>query len=322
MDMINQMPAAGETPMDAKEAKRVFSRVGFAAFAAMLSIQAVQTIIALLCAALAPELTYSPWYAWLLMGISTFLVGYPLFFLITKSLPSYPAARPRFAPPGKFFKVLVISFGAMYLFNYVSLGLVTLIGLLKGGEVSNPLADITSAGSPLATFLFGCVGAPITEELVFRKRIIDKLRPFGDRLCIFASAFVFGLFHGNLSQMLYAFALGAVFAYITLKTGSCRTSMLLHFIVNVFGTILMPGLLNWSMALSEELQLLISGLAGLFVLTMIVLSLVFFFTSLKKLTFDPPAVGVTGLFGKLFANPGMICYMVVCLLCVAAVTLI
>ena len=76
------------------------------------------------------------------------------------------------------------------------------------------------------------------------------------------------------------------------------------------------------MSASEEMMLLVSGLAGLFILAMIVLSLVFFFTSLKKLTFDPPAVGVSGLFGKLFANPGMICYMVVCLLCVAAVTML
>ena len=322
MDMMNQMLATGETQMDAREAKRVFSRIGFAAFAAMLSIQVVQTVLVLLCTSLAPELTYSPWYTWLLMGISTFLVGYPLFFLITKSLPSYPAAQPRFAPPGKFFKTLVISFGAMYLFNYISLALVALVGLLKGGDVSNPLVDMTSTGSPLATFLFGCVGAPITEELVFRKRIIDKMRPFGDKVCIFASAFVFGLFHGNLSQMFYAFALGAIFAYITLKTGSCRTSMVLHFVVNFFGTTLMPGLLNWSMSASEEMMLLVSGLAGLFILAMIVLSLVFFFTSLRKLTFDPPAVGVSGLFGKLFANPGMICYMVVCLLCVAAVTML
>lgn len=308
--------------MDAKGAKRVFSRVGFAAFAAMLSIQVVQTVLALLCAALAPELTYSSWYTWLLTGISTFLVGYPLFFLITKSLPSYPAAQARFAPPGKMMKALVISFGFLYLFNYVSIGLVTLIGLLKGGEVANPLADVVEGANPLASFLFACVGAPVMEELVFRKRVIDKMRPFGDKMCIFASALLFGLFHGNLSQVLYAFALGAVFAYITLKTGSCRTSMVLHCVVNTFGTVLMPGLLSWSMALSEEMQLLISGLAGLFVLAMIVLALVFFFTSLKKLTFDPPTVGVTGLFGKFIANPGMICYIVVCVLCIVAVTLV
>ena len=309
--------------MDIREAKKIFSRIGFGIFVSMLSIQLIQVILALLAARFFSSFTQSAWYSWVLVAVSTYLVGYPLFFLITKKIPTTPPSVKRWATGREFAGYGVVSFAAMYLFNFVSVVLITLIGMLKGGTVSNPLAEVTSGSSVWASLLFGCVGAPVLEELVFRKILIDKLRPFSDAFCVFVSAFIFALFHGNLSQMLYAFALGAIFAYLTIRTGSCRNSIVLHMAVNLFGMILVPGVTGWAAQLLPRLSALVTGVVLLLLLALVVLGVILFFLNRKRLVFSPGTYRLEGsLYGCFFANPGMICYILLAALCVISVLLV
>ena len=73
----------------------------------------------------------------------------------------------------------------------------------------------------------GVILSPIIEEILFRKILIDKIKLYGDKVAILVSAVTFGVYHGNLSQVFYATALGAIFAYVTLKTKS--SSVCYHF---------------------------------------------------------------------------------------------
>lgn len=66
----------------------------------------------------------------------------------------------------------------------------------------------------MAMFLYAVLLAPISEEILFRGLILRSLSPYGNRFAIVASAFLFGMFHGNLVQMPYAFALGIVLGYV------------------------------------------------------------------------------------------------------------
>ena len=86
--------------------------------------------------------------------------------------------------------------------------------------------------------------APFMEEFVFRRCVIDRLRPYGQRTAWIVSALGFSLFHGNLPQAVYAFLLGLVFGYIYLKTGKLRYTIALHAGVNFMGSILLPILLR------------------------------------------------------------------------------
>ena len=86
--------------------------------------------------------------------------------------------------------------------------------------------------------------APIIEEYIFRKQFIDRMNVYGGGLAVVTSALMFGLFHGNLSQLFYAFALGLVFGYIYLKTGRLRYCVGLHMLINFLGSVLAPTLLN------------------------------------------------------------------------------
>lgn len=133
---------------------------------------------------------------------------------------------------GGWLRWLVLCLGVTYLFNFVSLGITALLGMLKGGAVQNPLALMQMNSSPLATFLFACVLAPVGEEFLFRKLLYDKIGGYGVRTYVLVGAFLFALFHANLSQLLYAFVLGAVFCYIYAHTGKLRYTILLHIAIN------------------------------------------------------------------------------------------
>ena len=88
----------------------------------------------------------------------------------------------------------------------------------------------------------------LVEEMVFRGYILGALRPQGDGLAIVFSAVFFGLLHGNLLQIPFAFILGLIFGYLTVQTGSIWPAVLLHFLNNALSVALqyagqfLPGL--------------------------------------------------------------------------------
>ena len=88
------------------------------------------------------------------------------------------------------------------------------------------------------TAIFTVVIAPIGEELLFRKLIIDRTMKYGSVVSILLSAFLFGLMHGNFSQFFYAFALGIVLGYVYFNTGKIYLTIALHAAVNFVGSIL------------------------------------------------------------------------------------
>ena len=49
------------------------------------------------------------------------------------------------------------------------------------------------------------------------------------------SGLMFGLFHGNLNQFMYAFVLGMFLAYLYVKTGNLKITIALHMLINFFG---------------------------------------------------------------------------------------
>lgn len=73
---------------------------------------------------------------------------------------------------------------------------------------------------------------PVVEELLFRGMVLHSLRKYGDGFAIVASAMLFGLYHGNFVQMVFAFIAGLVMALVVVRTGSLWTSILIHFINN------------------------------------------------------------------------------------------
>ena len=96
-------------------------------------------------------------------------------------------------------------------------------------------------------FLLLCMGviAPLAEEIVFRWLIYLRLRdylPMAGAAVI--SGLIFGIYHGNLVQAVYAGILGMIFACFLEITGDIKTSVLLHMGANIW-SLLSTYLTTW-----------------------------------------------------------------------------
>lgn len=102
---------------------------------------------------------------------------------------------------------------------------------------------IESAGlDGTVTFLMFCYSvllAPVCEELIFRGvtlRQAKKCLPFW--AANLWQAFLFGAFHMNMMQGIYAFSLALILGYVCEKSNSIYNPILLHMLFNFWGTVL------------------------------------------------------------------------------------
>ncbi len=101
-------------------------------------------------------------------------------------------------------------------------------------DLLNPLTEQVEKMTTAENFLCLAVLAPIFEEFLFRKLLLDRISAYGDGIAAFLSAFLFGVVHCNLYQFFYAFLLGLLFAYVYLHTERLRYGILLHAAFNFF----------------------------------------------------------------------------------------
>lgn len=96
---------------------------------------------------------------------------------------------------------------------------------------------IAQAGKgALAYYIYAIAGAPILEEILYRKLLIDRLHAYGQWTAAALSALVFGLVHGNSGQFFLAFLIGLLFAVVYMKTGRVIYTVILHVIINASAT--------------------------------------------------------------------------------------
>ena len=83
------------------------------------------------------------------------------------------------------------------------------------------------------TLAYAVFIGPVSEEMIFRGAIFDRFYiGFDYWVANILQAALFGLYHMNLVQGLYAFCLGIVLGVIVKATGSILCSMLTHIIFN------------------------------------------------------------------------------------------
>ncbi|MBT1173480.1 CPBP family intramembrane metalloprotease [Bifidobacterium sp. MA2] len=181
--------------------------------------------------------------SWVLMLLSSgplYLVAMPLASTVFARVPRLETRR--FALGAReFLALLVACFPIMMVGNMIGTGLSSLI---SGGQSTNRVTELVLHSSPWVNALFVVVLAPILEEWVFRKQLIDRTRRYGERVSILLSAFAFALFHMNLYQFFYAFGLGLVFAYAYMRSGRLRYPIAMHMVINACGSVLAPAVLS------------------------------------------------------------------------------
>lgn len=135
--------------------------------------------------------------------------------------------------------VIMLVPGSQYLCTYI----VSFTASLFPHSLDAYESLIESAGLDnsvtVAMFLYSVILAPFSEELIFRGVTMHqakKCMPFW--LANLIQALLFGIFHMNLIQGVYAFCLGLILGYICEKSGSIYNAILLHLLFNFWGTII------------------------------------------------------------------------------------
>ena len=96
----------------------------------------------------------------------------------------------------------------------------------------------------LLSLLSTAVLPAILEEWLFRGVILQLLRPAGDLTALILTSALFGVTHGTVEQIPFAFVVGLACGYYVLKTGNIYLGMVLHFLNNAMAVVLDCILLN------------------------------------------------------------------------------
>lgn len=238
--------------MGAKAYKKDFSNLGLRMVACAIVINGIQIAAQLILMWVNADWIEDVNILLAATMIPTYAIGYPLSFLILQVRSDQRTIEKHTMKPAQFMTAFLMAYALLMLGNLVGVGVTSVIGLLKDGEVDNALTDIVGNGNIWISAIYIVLLAPIFEEYMFRKIICDRVVKYGQGMAIIMSGLMFGLFHGNFNQFFYAFTIGCFFAFIYVKTGMLRYTIGLHMIVNFIGSVI-GGLMLQNVDFSDDL---------------------------------------------------------------------
>ena len=315
--------------MDEKSMKKSFSGLGLRFLIGTLIIYAVQIAVVGVVGMVKPEWLENTTINLILAVLPLYLIGMPVLIALVKQMPGEAPVKKSITP-GQFVVALIMCYALMYCGNLVGTLITTVVGALKGSEVDNALMAYATESNMIVTFLYMVICAPILEEYIFRKLIVDRTLKYGQGVAIILSGLMFGLFHGNLNQFAYAMLLGMFLAFLYVKTGNLKITIGLHMCINFMGAVVSVLLLK-AIHLDEYQEIVMNGgdaqavmdfmmayLPGwigymvyvLFILAVLVTGIVLFIVYRKKLKLEPGQIAKGRRFKTVIGNPGMICYCV------------
>ena len=216
--------------------RRFFSKIGFNYFTLGIIIIVLNIIIESIIQLINPAILSNQTIVTFLSAIWTYLLPLPIFIYIMKKTESETLEKHDMTI--KTFVICIsITMFLMWIGNIIGVVITNGIGTFIQHEVTNPIEGVINNSGLIANIVVITILAPIFEELIFRKLLIDRTIKYGGTISILLSALLFALFHGNLSQFFYAFLLGGFFATIYIKTGQIKYTIGLHMIINFIGSV-------------------------------------------------------------------------------------
>lgn len=313
-----------------KQSQKVFSRLGWCYIAGTVAVYVLQYILVYLIQAFRPEWLQSMTASLLLSGFTVYACGMPLIVLLTYRMPKTDIPRHKMKW-WQFLLAMIMCYSLVYISNLIGTLVTTVVGVFKGSSVENNLIEYVTGGNMFINFILMVVVAPIVEEYVFRKVIVDRTVRYGQGLAIAASGLMFGLFHGNLNQFAYAVVLGGFFAFLYVKTGNLKITIAMHAIINFMGSVVsgqLLKLLNYDELMNVDpsdvdlmMEMVMDNLAGwllfalygLVLFTVVVTGVILLIVFFRHFKLDPgPVQMFSGKgFRALFLNPGMLTFCVI-----------
>lgn len=215
------------------KAKKQFSAVGLGLFIFGMVSMLMGTLFNVIAKNIWPNDDAPGYLDFLIHNVSMYLIAFPILILFFKRFEKCVPERNKLKVSQFFMFIPMMA-------TLVGLGAIpgsminTLILRLIGGDMSKlGIIDLIKDSSfGWRTITVGIL-APIVEEFCFRKFLIDRIVKYGELLAIVTSGLMFGLFHGNFAQAVFAAFIGAFFAYIYVRTGNVWYTILLHATVNL-----------------------------------------------------------------------------------------
>jgi membrane protease YdiL (CAAX protease family) len=246
------------------EARGVFSRYHLSLFLyqlipSILVIAAQIVMIFVMGAKKASEFLDNNIYLQWLLGVGPmYLIGLPILFFLVREMKTQPREKKPIKI-SEFFELFVISYAAMTVGELIGNGINSFIGSIFQIEPTNTTSELVEKSPIWLIILVTVVLAPLVEELLFRKLMIDRLSRYGDGVAITVSAISFGLFHGNLYQFFYAAMIGFILGYIYTRTGNVLYTVLMHMIINFICSVAVMPVIGASEKLIEMSESMANG---------------------------------------------------------------
>ncbi len=314
---------------DLKVCSKVISRIGLSIFIMLIITVGLQFVVAWLVEGYHPEWLEQEWATWVLSFVPQYAIGMPLGIWLLKKLRDKKSSmlgieeyeqsedNARSLGIANFLSAFSICVFMMVVGALVGSILTMALNSLFGTNNTAAVQELILEGGMFWKILTIVILAPMFEEYIFRKMIIDNMLVFGDVPAIMTSAAMFGLFHGNFSQMFYAFGIGLVFALVYTKTGRLRYSILLHMIINFCGSILVPLLA--ADLLTDPLHVTEGAARGFLIylaiyIILAVIGFVLFCLKVTSLKFEtrPRQLPYRKAFETIWLNPGMLLFLAGC----------
>lgn len=316
-----------------KATRKHFSKLGGMFILGTIIIYAVQLIPVALVQVFKPEWLMDANISLMISMLPMYLIGMPVLIVLVKTVPAEKVEK-RNMKAGHFVLAALMCFGLAYASNFIGTILTTVIGMLKGGMVQNAIMNIATSINVLFAVLFMVICAPLIEEYVFRKLIVDRTIKYGQGVAVLLSGLMFGLFHGNLNQFIYAFAIGCFLAFLYVKTGNLKITIIIHMIFNFLGGVVSVKLLEM-IDMERYMEIVQSGMDmdalmiymsenavgwicymmfALFIFATIITALVLFIVSIvkNKFVFEQGQVAIPKgkRFRTVILNVGMLLYCI------------
>lgn len=208
--------------------------------------------------AITKELMANMNYILLISSILTIVIFFLIYILKKKNI----SKELLFKNTNKSNYLLALMLGvSIWLFNMGFVSLLSEAGLFKNSfkALEDAMSFIGVNNVVLSILVVGIV-APFSEELIFRGVIYNKLsKSMSITATIIIQGILFGVYHMNLVQGLYASLLGIVFGYVTYKTKSIWPAVIMHMVNNAV-SVIAPYILGESIdSLFAYIILLIIG---------------------------------------------------------------
>ena len=224
---------------DQRGAKKVFSNIGLSYFLFWVVTLAATIVVALFMQLFFSDATDIYLVRILSSILPMYLIGAPVCWLLMKRVPAEAPARNKWNA-GQIIGGFIVGYSLMYMGSIVGsyLGAIIESYFPDAQASTNSVQELVLTGEMWVNIIVMVMVGPVVEELLFRKLLCDRLKPYGDWVTILVTGMMFGIFHGNITQGIYAFIFGAFLAYVYLRTGNIFITIGYHIAANFMGSVL------------------------------------------------------------------------------------